>query len=83
MPTLTLRNIPDPVYLALKAHAQRNRRSLNSEAVTRLELSVKVSPPDIDAEIARIRRLQRLYKGPAQSPTQIDTAIDAGRALKA
>lgn len=79
MPTLTLRNIPDPVYQALKELARRNRRSLNSEAVTRLELSVDAPAQNIDAEIARVRRLQRLYKGPSQSPTQIDAAIDAGR----
>ena len=80
MPTLTLRNIPDPVYQALKELARRNRRSLNSEAVTRLELSVDAPTQDIDAEIARVRRLQKLYKGPPQSPAHIEAAIDAGRA---
>ena len=79
MPTLTLRNIPDPVYQALKELARRNRRSLNSEAVTRLELSVDAPTPGIDAEIARVRRLQKLYTGPSQTPAQIDAAIDAGR----
>lgn len=80
MPTLTLRNIPDPVYEKLKALAQRNRRSLNSEAVTRLEMSIDAPAQDIEAEIARVRRLHKLYKGPPQTPAQIDAAINAGRA---
>lgn len=35
--TLTLKNIPDEVYLRLRASADANRRSLNSEAITCLE----------------------------------------------
>jgi hypothetical protein len=31
--TITLKNIPDEVYERLKASAEANRRSLNSEAI--------------------------------------------------
>lgn len=48
MPTsLTLKNIPDDVYDRLKASAQRNHRSLNSEVMACLEtvlLPTKVPP---------------------------------------
>ena len=37
MATLTLKNIPDHLHSALKASAERNRRSLNSEILARLE----------------------------------------------
>ena len=37
MLTLTLKNIPRELHLRLKASAERNRRSLNSEILTRLE----------------------------------------------
>lgn len=37
MPTLTLKNIPADLHARLKASAERNRRSLNSEILARLE----------------------------------------------
>lgn len=36
MATLTLRNVPDELYAALKESAKRNRRSLNQEAIAEL-----------------------------------------------
>ncbi len=39
--TITLKNIPDALYVSLKASAARNRRSLNSEVIARLESSVE------------------------------------------
>jgi antitoxin FitA len=60
MPTsLTLKNIPDDIYERLKASAQRNHRSLNSEMIVCLEtvlLSAKVSP---DERLSRARILRR------------------------
>ena len=41
MPTLTLKNIPDGLHARLKASAERNRRSLNSEILVRLEKDIK------------------------------------------
>jgi len=37
MATLTLKNIPDELHALLKESAERNRRSLNSEILIRLE----------------------------------------------
>ena len=37
MATLTLKNIPDDLHALLKESAERNRRSLNSEILVRLE----------------------------------------------
>ena len=37
MATLTLKNIPDELHTLLKESAERNRRSLNSEILIRLE----------------------------------------------
>ena len=81
MPTLTLRNIPDPIYEKLKALAQRNRRSLNSEAVQRLEESVGVPRPDVAAYVERVRQLRKQYKGPQMTPEDIEAAINFGRRL--
>lgn len=37
MATLTLKNIPEELHALLKASAEKNRRSLNSEILIRLE----------------------------------------------
>ena len=55
MPTLTLKNIPDDLHARLKASAERNRRSLNSEILIRLEqdISRPVRDPVVHAETLR------------------------------
>ena len=56
--TLTLKNIPDAVYQRLKASAEINRRSLNSEAIVRLEAALLAAPGDASRRIARARALR-------------------------
>jgi plasmid stability protein len=55
MPTLTLKNIPDRLHARLRASAERNRRSLNSEILVRLEQDIErpALDPLITAEILR------------------------------
>ena len=55
MPTLTLKNIPADLHARLKASAERNRRSLNSEILVRLEqdISRPVLDPIVHAETLR------------------------------
>ena len=55
MPTLTLKNIPDALHARLKASAARNRRSLNSEILVRLEQDIgrPVLDPVVHAETLR------------------------------
>ena len=55
MPTLTLKNMPDELHARLKASAERNRRSLNSEILVRLEQDLKrtVLDPVAHAETLR------------------------------
>lgn len=56
--TLTLKNIPDAVYQRLKASAESNRRSLNSEAIVRLEAALLAAPGDTRQRLARARALR-------------------------
>ncbi|GMV23785.1 MAG: hypothetical protein AMXMBFR57_37340 [Acidimicrobiia bacterium] len=49
MPTLTLKNIPADLHARLKASAERNRRSLNSEILARLEGGGDTGPIDREA----------------------------------
>ena len=52
MLTLTLKNIPTHLHARLKESAAKNRRSLNSEILTRLER--EVAAPKVDrAKLAR------------------------------
>ncbi len=46
MRSLTLKNIPSRLHTKLKESAERNRRSLNSEILTRLERDV--AAPKVD-----------------------------------
>jgi plasmid stability protein len=52
MATLTLKNIPDELHARLKESAERNRRSLNSEILMRLE-SAFTAPVVDSREYAR------------------------------
>ena len=56
--TLTLKSIPDEVYARLKASAEANRRSLNSEAIVCLEAVLvpgKISPAERMARAKALR----------------------------
>ena len=48
MLTLTLKNIPQDLHIMLKQSAERNRRSLNSEILVRLESDF--AAPAVDPE---------------------------------
>lgn len=68
--TLTLKNIPHELHARLKESAERNRRSLNSEILIRLESAF--TAPVIDAR-EHARQLKAFTD--AQSPVD-HTLID-------
>ena len=43
MPTLTIKNIPEDLYLQLKQSAEINHRSINSEVIVCIEQAVRSS----------------------------------------
>jgi plasmid stability protein len=55
MPTLTLKNIPADLHARLKASAERNRRSLNSEILARLEAMGNAADVDRDSYARDLR----------------------------
>ena len=55
MLTLTLKNIPKDLHLKLKASAENNRRSLNSEILTRLESDFAAPPIEPEVLAGRLR----------------------------
>ena len=54
MLNLTLKNIPADLHARLKASAESNRRSLNSEILARLEAQLSAPVVDVDEEARRL-----------------------------
>ena len=61
MATLTIRNVPDKLLRDLKARAEKERRSLNNEALTLLESAVHLEavpyPATAAAQVDAWRKL--------------------------
>jgi hypothetical protein len=68
MVTLTLKNIPEELHEQLKESAERNRRSLNSEILIRLEAAF--AAPVIDA-----RTEARLLKAFTDAQAKVDHSL--------
>lgn len=68
MATLTLKNIPDELHALLKESAERNRRSLNSEILMRLESA-------FSAPVIEPRRYARDLKAFTDAQRSVDHAL--------
>ncbi len=77
---LILKNMPDPLYLRLKEVAARNRRSLNSEVIHRLERSLGMSPVATDELLVRTRVVRERAQLPYLTDQALRAARDEGRA---
>lgn len=75
---LTLKNVPADLHARLKAGAEANRRSLNSEILARLE--AQLSAPVVDLE-RELRALQEFVGGlPRVDHRQVARYRRSGRA---
>jgi plasmid stability protein len=63
MATLTLKNVPQDLVTQLKKEAKQNRRSLNQEALARLELSLLQPRRSGRDTVKALRRVQRRLAG--------------------
>ncbi len=79
MATLTIKNIPDPVYRRLKHQAAHHRRSLNQEIISCLERSSGSVPVDPETFLARARDIRKLVKGPLLTERRLKQLKSAGR----
>lgn len=70
MATLTLKNIPDELHARLKESAERNRRSLNSEILIRLESAFAAPVVDVREHVRQLKAFTD-----AQSPVD-HTLVD-------
>lgn len=79
MPNLTLKNVPDHLYEALKHQAAQHYRSLNNEAIHCLERVLLPHSMSAYERLAKIRALRASIKTTPLSPEEIQAAIDVGR----
>jgi plasmid stability protein len=77
--TLTLKNIPDEVYVRLKASAESHRRSLNSEAIVCLESVLLPGRATAEEVIARARAIRELLPKGTFTAKDIDAFKREGR----
>lgn len=68
MATLTVKNIPDELHALLKESAERNRRSLNSEILIRLESA-------FTAPVVDVREHARQLKAFTDAQTPVDLKL--------
>ncbi|MCC5868391.1 MAG: Arc family DNA-binding protein [Gammaproteobacteria bacterium] len=78
--TITLKGIPDAVHEALKASAQTNRRSLNSEAIACLESVLLPRKTTALEHAVKARELRSSLKEGAFQPEDVTRFKRAHRA---
>jgi len=79
MPALTIKNIPDDVYNALKVNAKQQHRSINSEVIMCLKRSLLPKLISAEERLSTIRSLRSQIKSDAITAEDIDQAINEGR----
>jgi antitoxin FitA len=79
MPTLTIKGMPDPLYLRLKERAAAHRRSLNSEILVALEQVVAATPGDPQALLARVDALRSKLRVSPLTDARLRSAKSQGR----
>ncbi|HUM02276.1 MAG TPA: Arc family DNA-binding protein [Thermoanaerobaculia bacterium] len=79
MASLTLKNIPPDLHRKLKRRAAEHGRSLNSEAIAALRVATAGERVDVEAFLARVRKLRAGVKG-VVTDEEIREMKNAGRA---
>jgi hypothetical protein len=79
MPTLTIKGLPDPLYEGLKMSAERNRRSLNSEVIARLEEALGARAVEPGTMLAEVRALRQRLGVPPLTDARLRRAKEEGR----
>jgi plasmid stability protein len=77
--TLTLKGIPDDLYVRLKQTAEVHRRSLNNEAISVLETVLLPRKATSSDRISRARALRGTLETRKFSAKDIDTFKRQGR----
>ena len=79
MATLTIKNIPEDLYIKLKQHAKIHRRSLNSEVILCIERTIRNRKIHPDAYLARARQLRAKTRRFTITDDEFNAAKQVGR----
>jgi len=79
MPALTIKNIPDDVYNALKDRSKQQHRSINSEVIMFLKRSLLPKRISSEERLSTIRAIRSQVKSGAITAEDINQAINKGR----
>ena len=79
MPTMTLKNIPEPLYERLKQVAAMHRRSLNSEILYCREESLAPRQYDVSDLIEKARMVREKTAHYQLDTEELDRARNTGR----
>ena len=79
MPNLTLKNVPEDLLIRLRAQAESNRRSVNSEILVLLDAALAARKPDVDAMLDAVDVLHAIHAIEPMTPAQVRRAIQRGR----
>jgi len=73
MPTLHVRNVPEPIYDRLRQRAQEQQRSISAEVIMLLDFALAEGDDDQAQILARIHR--RRFFNPAEANAPDSTAL--------
>lgn len=76
MPLITVKNIPDELYKALKRQANENQRSITGEIIYLIEQGVKTGNNEETDHLAAAQELRSSQKGKGITFKGIQAAID-------
>ena len=79
MATVTVKNIPDELYNRLKATAEMNRRSINSEIIMCIEKNIASHRIDLEEMLDDAQQLRKLTSRHMISDEAFNQAKAEGR----
>lgn len=79
MPAITIKNIPEELYQAIKKTAESHHRSINSEVIVRLKQVLLPSQVTPSEKLSSIQKLRSQVKPNIITEVDIENAINEGR----
>ncbi|MEJ2053031.1 MAG: Arc family DNA-binding protein [Calditrichaceae bacterium] len=79
MPSITIKNIPDRIYVQIKRSAKLNYRSINAEIIYRLQNSLEHKPKNVKQIIKEIEEIQANSSMPKLTDDFLRDAKNTGR----
>ncbi|RMH62608.1 MAG: Arc family DNA-binding protein [Calditrichaeota bacterium] len=79
MAAITVKNIPDDLYLKLKDSASKNHRSINSEVIACLDKVLTSKLIDPDEYLVGVRQIREKIDAPVLTDEFLNSAKKEGR----